>query len=703
MRNYALDTKLLPKVWITWASTKNGEFNQRYWLNCQTGKKKTTPEPWMYYDSEVHIDSFPWGVCDKTPCGINYVSTKSDKIWVKNGQNVRYAYAKYHADIERLELAVVGIDTTRKAEPHHWHFVGDRFFIGKDKSILDQHGTRVYSGMRLYEYHTAWNGKVLISMLLRLANIKDFVNEFKKFIGSDIFTIGNGTVVDINNPYHLQRWYETVQKEPNSGKGKQHKLVDDLTAIELSDTTDFAERYPVLEEGRVNRYGYVNRVSGVVYFEKVNDEWDVLRSFVRNTDNNLTEAQRIYINKNGTIRIASNQKTGWIPAKYNYHRYYSNAAYFANKDDAIANCDRIRYALASVTDLSESGLVDYLVNALRFSEIEQIAKLGHVDFVKGIVRSSSVKADLKDSFGGYYNDKEKNILRKVGMTKHQFDVYMSNGSYRKGNALHTMRYLFGNNLSYLDNESFDKYFQGCLDVCATFWRGMEQYVDMLHVEPVRFFKNLVRLSEKRSDAFSIANDTFNQYMGLNAGTAPEIDWYFDDVSDLVRVHDALTELKRAQLAERRARWTMADEERRKKDEEKLKKVDESRKELEYEDDTYIIRLPKDLTEIVQEGSTQHICIGSYTSRHANGETNLFFLRKKDSESVPFYAIEMDNQKNVRQIHGFGNKWLGNDPDAIPTVVRWLRKNGIKCDEKILTCKAHGYGRVNDYVAMPVVD
>ena len=41
MRNYALDTKMLPKVWLTWASTKDGMFNQRFWLNGQTGKRQT--------------------------------------------------------------------------------------------------------------------------------------------------------------------------------------------------------------------------------------------------------------------------------------------------------------------------------------------------------------------------------------------------------------------------------------------------------------------------------------------------------------------------------------------------------------------------------------------------------------------------------------------------------------------------------------
>ena len=375
----------------------------------------------------------------------------------------------------------------------------------------------------------------------------------------------------------------------------------------------------------------------------------------------------------------------------------------ANKDEAIETCDRIKYILQSADDVNIVSLVDFLVMSLRFPEIEQIVKLGYLDKVKSLGSSHTIKADLKCLFGEYYDDKEKNILRKVGMTKHQFDTYMSNDNYRSKQALSTMRKMFGNNLTYLDNDSFDRYFNGCIKLCNAFWRSLGAYAEIIHFDTMRFFKNLTRLSEKRYNVFDLANDTLQAYTSLNYGTAPEVDWYFDDVSDLIRTHDALVELRRMQQAERSARWSIEQAERAKKDEERRAKVDEQRKCLEYEDDNYVIRLPKDLAEIVREGSTQRICIGGYTSRHANGETNLFFLREKENDDIPFYAIEMDNQKQIRQIHGFGNKWLGNDPDAIPTVVRWLRKNGIKCDEKILTCKAHGYGRVDEYVEMPVVD
>ena len=63
---------------------------------------------------------------------------------------------------------------------------------------------------------------------------------------------------------------------------------------------------------------------------------------------------------------------------------------------------------------------------------------------------------------------------------------------------------------------------------------------------------------------------------------------------------------------------------------------------------------------------------------------------------------MNNAKEIVQIHGRYNRWLGNNPEAIPTVIRWLRKNGIKCRDEILTCKSTGYGSINEYVPMPVV-
>lgn len=275
--------------------------------------------------------------------------------------------------------------------------------------------------------------------------------------------------------------------------------------------------------------------------------------------------------------------------------------------------------------------------------------------------------------------------------------YFRNG---KSRTITKLREIFGNDLSKIDNATFDKYLVGMDTVLATFYRDI---IDTLDVDKAKFWKNLVRLSEKDSTATRIVYDTITSYNALNIGSQPAINWVFDTVSDAVRAHDAIVELKAEQDRERRVMSNVSAAERRKKEDERRAKVDEERKHYEYEDDEFIIRLPKNVQEIVEEGSIQRICIGGYTTRHSVGDTNLFFLRKKDNENAPFYAIEMNNAKNIVQIHGFGNRWLGNNPEAIPTVMRWLRKNGIKCADTILTCKSTGYGSRNDYVPMPVID
>ena len=52
--------------------------------------------------------------------------------------------------------------------------------------------------------------------------------------------------------------------------------------------------------------------------------------------------------------------------------------------------------------------------------------------------------------------------------------------------------------------------------------------------------------------------------------------------------------------------------------------------------------------------------------------------------------EIGNNDNIVQIHGFGNKWLGNNPEAIPTVMRWIAANNLHCTDEILLSTAKGY-------------
>ena len=705
MKNYALDTSMLPKVWITWATTKDKKFEKRYWVNCQTNVKKDTPESWMQYRDERDITrGYRYGQDDYF--NATWSGMKKGRVWIAANTKFRCAYIKYHPDIERLELASVGLDTTRNGD-HQWKYLGDRCFVGKDKSVINEKGevlTQFYLDDQYY--YTITTFKHFIGALLsRNINSDLAITEFKKFIGSPYFTIGNGTSVQIQYPYTIHKWYTSVQKQ--RATNKTQKQIDTLTAKELSDYEDWGIKYPAIMSK--DKYNSNEIIPNIVYFEPLDDDWGVLRLFCRNNEIELSEQQRIYIGSNGqTIITSQNQDGHWISSQQQRGRYGTNW-YLANTDDAIAKCPRIKYLLATVGDKVETNnVVNLLVTALRFPELEQLIKLGGLRMAMRIANNRNTRAEFKDEFGGYFNEKSTNLLRKVGLNKKQLDVYLrlreGENRWYATQALELMRKLFGNDLSPMDIESFETYFNACYEICSlgSWYRSLKKY--MLEAEsPVSIFKNLVRLSKKDPRIYSIVQDTMDAVRELPVGSIDTHNWVFDDVSDAIRLHDAAIELKRIRDAERQAMYNAELAERRKREEKKRLELDKVRKCYEYEDDNYIIRLPKDSTEIIREGSMQHICIGGYTTRHAMGDTNLFFLREKNRPEYPFYAIEMSGNKQIKQIHGFGNKWLGNNPEAIPTVIRWLRKNSISCSKEILTCTSHGYCSTNSYVDMPIVD
>lgn len=671
MKKTTIDVNLLPNIWLKWTTTK-----AVFYMNCSDGVKQTN-QPDVDFGYEAGFK----------------------RLLINSGSKPRFAYVKYHEDIEMLELAEVTIDTTRKEEIKQWRYSGDKYFLRKDKVVLDESGNVKNNGFIMSQYHTSRDFKGFLGMLYRISCYSN-VDEFKKFLGSDTYTVGSGRVVNVTCCWQIQEWYKTKQKV--RGPGKQQKLTDKLVAMPISDASDLIAKYPV----KVASDGFYRySTEGFIYFERLTDGWSVLRFFNKSyNSDNCTEKERMYLHDGGANRIVAPSKDCWVPAKQNNGWTFYR---FVNKDEAMEKCARLKYILPLIASESNTKLKGSLMTILRFPEVEQMIRLGYTKAAEYVYHSCTPKAELNNIFGDYYNEKETTILRKSGLTKHQLDKHMARyatESYRCDKALREMRKYFGADLIHLDNTSFDKYYDAFMEICSMYYRG-EAYsqLNYMNIDRKKFIKNLIRIGEKNNNVYRVANDTLSRYNSLNTGTQPEINWYFNSYSDVVRAHDAIDELKRAQDAERRAMWNMAEAERRKKEEEKRIKIDKERKQYEYEDDTYIIRLPNDSGEIVREGNIQRICIGGYTTNHALGHTNLFFLRKKSEPNVPFYAIEMSNHKTIVQIHGFSNSWLGNNPEAIPTVVRWMRKNGIKCDEKILTCKARGYHAINEYVKMPVVD
>lgn len=90
----------------------------------------------------------------------------------------------------------------------------------------------------------------------------------------------------------------------------------------------------------------------------------------------------------------------------------------------------------------------------------------------------------------------------------------------------------------------------------------------------------------------------------------------------------------------------------------------------YETDGLEIHPAKSSAEFIKEGAELNHCVGTYTKRHARGDTAIFFIRHSDTPDIPYFTLELDEQRlTVRQNRGqrncarteevaeFEKKWL----------------------------------------------
>lgn len=94
----------------------------------------------------------------------------------------------------------------------------------------------------------------------------------------------------------------------------------------------------------------------------------------------------------------------------------------------------------------------------------------------------------------------------------------------------------------------------------------------------------------------------------------------------------------------------------KESEEKMKERAEFLKQFEFIDEELglFIRIPQNTEEIVSEGKILIHCVGGYAERHANGKTNILFVRKTDDPDTPYYTMEVSNDYKIVQCRGYRN-------------------------------------------------
>ena len=121
--------------------------------------------------------------------------------------------------------------------------------------------------------------------------------------------------------------------------------------------------------------------------------------------------------------------------------------------------------------------------------------------------------------------------------------------------------------------------------------------------------------------------------------------------DLQRAHRDMVDLFNALEKERR------EEEKRKREAETKKKFEQitkARKNMEMTINGYVFILPKRASDLVEEGSALHHCVGTYVEDHASGKTTIVFIRNSDKLDRPLYTMEF-RKKDIVQIRAKYNQ------------------------------------------------
>lgn len=633
-----------------------------------------------------------------------YFQTNGVRSWkYKVGSKVIMSQFKYDEKLELCELSYAEFphNTPKPNEKRRWHYVY-RYFIPKGERVLyNADGTTGhYRYVRAsYECWTNWADEFARHFAgMHGWGNQQFKEEFLKFCGTDIKCKSHWNGDTISNVYHLPEWFKYVPKTRTTGKVQQ--TIDKLVAMGVDDIDEFMEQKM---KDVIRKHTSSWRSPNVAYFDVAHK---VLRCFTGLENGELQEDKRVYIDGKKPIIATFDNNEGWITNGSFTNRQFRHE--IVNYNDV---CD-MQYCgyLTSLFGQESNPTVYRVVSIMRQPEIEQLINMNLTTIAKLFVGNSahgSLKTEIENAFGK--PTKAKNVCQKYQMTKKQLDHIDKIVAEKTGNQnyyyssdlniVSRLKQIFGDNLSSLDIDTFKRVCDVVKDMDS--WRFRSLIDNCPEKQDVL---RIINMADRHRDAVTVYVDACDEYNRISYANKPAIrPRDCRSYEEIVRCHDACVRIHNMEREEQQRLWNMGKAERDRKLEEKRVKLDKERIKMNYEDDEFIIRLPETLVEIVNEGSVLGHCVGGYTQNHAQGNCTIMFLRKKSDPDTSFYTIEVTPSNTIQQIHGRHNKWLGNNPEAIPTVVRWLRKNNITCSNEILTCKSVGYGKTNEYVAMPQVD
>lgn len=183
-------------------------------------------------------------------------------------------------------------------------------------------------------------------------------------------------------------------------------------------------------------------------------------------------------------------------------------------------------------------------------------------------------------------------------------------------------------------------------------------------QALNYFRRQV---EKNKMAYNTFLNYYKDYLSMAAERRMDL------TDDIVRRNPNMMEYHNRYLEEKNRE---ADEKRKHSMRKRFPKIEQDYtincKRFAWEDEEYIIQVPRNAGDIVEEGRLQHHCVGAsdiYMDQMNKGQSYILFLRRREQPQIPYYTLEVknnrivqkyaayDRQPNIKEVDKVLNKWL----------------------------------------------
>lgn len=449
----------------------------------------------------------------------------------------------------------------------------------------------------------------------------------------------------------------------------------------------------------------------------------------------MSENIRILIDPKGKVGIYEKWGDGFrrTPKSPNTALGYNadkNIGY--DNFEAMKDFQPLKYLAPIAAELEYREKIRLILDCLRHPVLEQLYKAGYKNIARTVDKDSCVGAELKEMFG-IEKETKTPILKLFGVNSYQLKkidemlALNENGGERGGTwiirqyLIKAIKSLTGKDaINGLSNQDTDKYFEiAKVAILSSVWEEDLLYTIGANGEPIgraygtygyyrhrtydaplteearkKMIKIIWNLCKCDEENLRLYADTVRLFCSLPRELRPQIEVSdIDNIRTLHAIHDDFVQINNEYREEiRRAR---AEKEQLETSEGFRKRWKPTVERYGKENDEFIITAPSIPAELTTEGSRLGHCVGSYLRRVATSSTTILFLRRKEAPDTPFYTIEIEGDEKNKyprciQIHGLGNRWLGNNPEAIPFVKEWLEEKGINYNAELLLCASTGY-------------